>query len=219
MKLLLVEDDLNIVSVLEHALNREGFAVHCETQGGNVLNIIQSFEPELLVLDLGLPDMDGIDLLRKIRRRYAALSVLVLTARDSLTSKVDALDLGADDYLTKPFEMPELLARLRVLGRRLGTATSSEITIDDVTLNTSAHSLQVNDVQITLSRREYMVLKALMENKGRIQSREAIESKLYGWGEEIGSNTVEVHVSHLRKKLPNGFIKTIRGVGYTISSK
>lgn len=217
MKLLLIEDDRALADGLSQALQRERFVVTSAHSGRTALEEYEAFQPDLVVLDLGLPDLDGIGVLKKLREKRSTVPVLVLTARDALDDKVKALDLGADDYLVKPFEMAELLARLRVLARRLGTASSSEIILGRVTLDTASHKVTVGGADVSLPRREYMTLKALMENAGRVQTKEMLEHHLYGWGEEVGSNTVEVHVSNLRKKLPEGFIKTIRGVGYTVS--
>lgn len=217
MKLLLIEDDRALVEALSLALKSEEFIVSSALSGKQALDLFVSFQPDIVVLDLGLPDMDGTQVLKRLRSKQGKLPILVLTARDDVSDKVSALDFGADDYLVKPFDMPELLARLRVLSRRLGTATSSEIIIGQVVLDTASHHVMVSDAKTSLPRREYMTLKVLMENAGRIQTKEKIESQLYGWGEEIGSNAVEVHISNLRKKLPEQFIRTIRGVGYTIN--
>ena len=168
------------------------------------------------MLDLGLPDMDGQDVLKAIRKLDAALPVLILTARASLEDKVAGLDNGADDYLAKPFETDELLARLRVFERRLSSFKHAGLTIGEVTMDSKALTVTVSGAEIELSRREFMLLKTLMENAGRVQTRDSLESKLYSWGEEIASNAIEVHIHHLRKKLPDQFIKTVRGVGYTI---
>jgi DNA-binding response OmpR family regulator len=160
--------------------------------------------------------MGGLDVLKLIRKVKPSLPTLILTARSSLDDKVNALDSGADDYLPKPFEMMELLARLRVMSRRLNTAVSSRVRVGDVVLDTAAHSLSVNGLDIRLPKKEYMTLKILMENAGRVKTKAMLESNLYDWGESIGSNAIEVHISHLRKKLPNNFIHTIRGIGYTV---
>ncbi len=213
---MLVEDDANLSAGLVKALLAEGFSVNAVADGRSALNAIIA-QPDIVVLDLGLPDMDGGQVLKQLRLKHKELPVLVLTARDAVEEKVKVLDLGADDYLAKPFEMPELLARLRVLARRLGTASSSTISIGGITLDVTAHVVRHQDELLSLSRREYMLLLALMESSGRVQTKDMLESKLYGWGEEISSNAIEVHVSNLRKKLPSHFIRTIRGVGYTIA--
>ncbi len=218
MNILLVEDDAPLARGLQRALRHEGFSVNHVDCGREAINSVASTLPDMVILDLGLPDMDGMAVLKQLRNNGHKLPVLILTAREGLNDTVTALDGGADDYLSKPFEMDELLARLRVLTRRLGTSQSSRIAQGAVTLDTASHAVCVGDSDVSCSRREYMLLKALMENTGRIQTREALESKLYGWGEEVASNTIEVHISHLRKKLPAGFIQTVRGVGYTINS-
>ena len=145
-----------------------------------------------------------------------ATQVLILTARDSTDAKVQGLDHGADDYLTKPFARAELLARLRVLERRLGNSASATIEVGALRLDTRTQEVDVGGEPLALSRREYMVLKALVEKVGVIQTRDALETRLYGWGEEVASNAIEVHIHHLRKKLPDGFIKTLRGIGYMV---
>lgn len=217
MKILVVEDDPTLAAGLAKALTHAGFAVDSVANGGDAIHHVAALAPDLVVLDLGLPDMDGVELLKRLRHKHKALPILILTARARLDDKIGALDLGADDYLAKPFEMPELLARLRVLARRVSTASSSVVQIGAVVLDLAAHSLNVDGAEIPMKRREFMVLKALMENAGRIQTKEMIENKLYGYGEEIASNAIEVHISNLRKKLPKGFIQNVRGVGYSIS--
>jgi DNA-binding response OmpR family regulator len=219
MKILIVEDDATLATGLTKALAHEGFAVDGAANGKDAIHYVAALSPDLVVLDLGLPDMDGVELLKLLRRKYATLPILILTARDKLDDKIGALDLGADDYLAKPFEMAELLARLRVLARRISTASSSVIQIGPVALDIAAHSLAVDGVEIPMKRREFMVIKALMENVGRIQTREMLENKLYGYGEEVSSNAVEVHISNLRKKLPKDFIQNVRGVGYSINQR
>lgn len=217
MRILLVEDDISLADGLQTALRREGFAVDHVATGKAALHVLQTDAPDLMILDLGLPDMDGLEVLKRLRSAEGGPLVLVLTARDTTEDKVYGLDRGADDYLAKPFEMPELLARLRALERRITAVRTSEITVGPVVLDTLTHRVSVNGNSLDLPRREYMLLKVLMENPGRVQSRESLESKLYGWGEELSSNSIEVHIHHLRKKIPADFIKTIRGVGYTVS--
>jgi len=217
MKVLLVEDDAALANGLCKALAREGFAVDHVARGSDAISHALALIPDLIVLDLGLPDMDGVDVLKRLRQRDRILPILILTAREGIDDKVLALDSGADDYLAKPFNMAELLARLRVMSRRLGIASNSLIEVGSVVLDTASHSLKVDGgAAVLLSRREFMVIRALMENAGRVQTRVVLEHKLYGEGEEIASNAIEVHISNLRKKLPKGFIKNIRGVGYTV---
>ncbi len=216
MQILLVEDDTLLAEGIVSALSRAGFAVNWLETGKAAAAQVVAEPPDILLLDLGLPDMDGIDILKLVRHKKLPTQVLILTARDSTDAKVIGLDSGADDYLTKPFAVDELLARLRVLERRLGNATSSLITIGSLSLNTNQHQALLDGVELNLSRREYMLLKALVENVGVIQTREGLETKLYSWDDDIASNAVEVHIHNLRKKLPPNFIKTLRGIGYMV---
>jgi DNA-binding response OmpR family regulator len=182
----------------------------------HAIQVVKTEPPDIVILDLGLPDIDGLEVLKQLRKINAALPVLLLTARDTIEDKVTGLDAGADDYLPKPFDMPELLARLRVLERRLGTAQSNEIIIGDVALSTTSHQVLFQGEELELSKREYMLLKALMESAGKVQTRNSLESKLYSWDDSVASNALEVHIHNLRKKLGTEFIKTVRGVGYTV---
>lgn len=216
MQVLLVEDDASLASGLCRALAREGFVANPVSNGSAALHVVDVDPPDIVVLDLGLPDMDGLDVLRRIRQRNPTLPVLILTARSSVDARVSGLDRGADDYLPKPFETPELVARLRVIGRRLSTTQDSRIRVGSVELDTVTQQVFCDGKPVDLPRREYMVLKALMENVGKIQTREQLESRLYSWGQEVASNAIEVHVHHLRKKLGGELIRTVRGVGYTI---
>ncbi|HCU66901.1 MAG TPA: DNA-binding response regulator [Rheinheimera sp.] len=217
MRILLVEDDMDLAQGLQLALREQGFTVNQVSLGQQALASIRSQDCDAVVLDLGLPDIDGLDVLKITRQKYAKLPVLVLTARDGVDDRIRGLDLGADDYLVKPFAMSELFARLRVIERRLGTASSHLIRLQNVELDASAHQVAVDGAVLSLSRREYMLLKVLMESAGRIKTREQLEASLYAWGEEVASNALEVHISNLRKKLPKDFIKTVRGVGYSVS--
>jgi len=216
MRILLVEDDRSLANGLQTALRREGLAVDHVTTGKAALQAVQADAPNLIILDLGLPDMDGLEVLNSLRSGQQAPLVMVLTARDTTADKISGLDRGADDYLAKPFEMPELLARLRALERRITAVQTSDISIGQVMLDTLTHTVSVGGQAIDLPRREFMLLKALMENPGHVMSREKLESRLYGWGEELASNSIEVHIHHLRKKIPADYIKTIRGIGYTV---
>jgi DNA-binding response OmpR family regulator len=217
MRILLVEDDMPLALGLQQSLRHEGFVVNHVNNGKAAISALSVPDQDLVILDLGLPDIDGLEVLKGARNRKLEIPVIILTARDSIDDKVKGLDFGADDYLVKPFEISELLARLRVIERRLGTAKSALMTYSDVTIDTAAHKVFIKDKEMKTSKKEYMVLKALMENAGRIQSREQIESRLYEWGEEVASNAVEVHIHNLRKKLPEKFIQTVRGVGYTVN--
>lgn len=217
MRILLVEDDIQLAQGLQQSLRHDGFVVNHVDNGKAAISALLVPDQDMVILDLGLPDIDGLTVLNCTRDRKQDIPVIILTARDSLEDKVKGLDFGADDYLVKPFEMNELLARLRVIERRLGTAKSALIVCSQVSIDTAAHKVFLNNDEINTSKKEYMVLKALMENAGRIQSREQIESRLYEWGEEVASNAVEVHIHNLRKKLPVKLIKTVRGVGYTVN--
>jgi len=219
MQILLVEDDRPLALGLQKALQIQGYAVNHVENGNAALHVIATEKPDILVLDVGLPDISGLDVLKKLRKTETALPVLLLTARDSTDDKVAGLDSGADDYLAKPFEMSELLARLRVLERRLTSTKTSTINIGKVCLDTIEQHVTYEEKQVDMARREYMLLKRLMENAGRIQTRESLETKLYSWGEEVSSNALEVHIHHLRKKLGSDFIKTVRGVGYKINTE
>lgn len=216
MLILLVEDDRSLASGLLKALSHEGFVTNHVSEGQAALHVVATEPPDIVILDLGLPDMDGLDVLRAIRKNHPILPVLVLTARASVDARVSGLDGGADDYVSKPFEIPELIARLRVIERRLGTSAASELTVGSVTLDTIAMTVKFDGIQLDMARREYTILKSLMENAGRVQTREQLETRLYAWGEEVSSNAIEVHIHHLRKKLGSDVIKTVRGVGYTI---
>ena len=216
MQILLIEDDQLLADGIINALKRASYSIlHCQ-QGQLALNTLRTEKPDLIILDLGLLDMDGLTFLTQIRHQKNTIPVLILTARDGLPDKISGLDKGADDYLTKPFEIQELLARLRVLERRSTQNISSTITIGPVYLDTSAQTVSIDQEPLTLSRREYMLLKALVERCGSIQTKDNLEHKLYSWGEEISSNAIEVHIHNLRKKLPDGFIQTVRGMGYLV---
>ncbi|HET6564758.1 MAG TPA: response regulator [Xanthomonadales bacterium] len=217
MLILLVEDDSSLSKALQQALQKQGYSVNAVARGRAALHVVQTEAPDIVILDLGLPDMDGLAVLKGIREIQVDLPVLLLTARSSLDDKISGLDGGADDYLSKPFEMTELFARLRVLERRLSTSKSAGIRVGDVVLDINHGAVLLRDEPVELSRREYMLLKSLMENAGRVQTRNTLETRLYSWGEEVSSNALEVHIHHLRKKLGAQFITTVRGVGYKVA--
>jgi DNA-binding response OmpR family regulator len=218
MSILLVEDDKALAAGLLEALRKEGLAINHVATGADALHVIEAEKPDIVILDLGLPDMDGLTVLRKLRKHDTELPVLLLTARDTLGDKISGLDSGADDYLAKPFDMQELLARLRALGRRVNTAGANVINVGDVSLDAASQVVTINGEAVELARREFMLLKVLLENTGKVQTRDSLESKLYSWGEEVASNALEVHIHHLRKKLGPDFISTVRGVGYTVKA-
>lgn len=218
MNILLVEDDPILATGLVKILQDNGFIVNHVSQGNHAISVVKTDPPDMVILDLGLPDISGIDVVKALRPKFASIPVLMLTARDSTESKVQGLEAGADDYLTKPFDIKELIARLHVFERRLSTVNSNQLTIGEVCLDIQANQASVNGIALSLSRRELMLLKALMESAGKILSKEQLESKLYHWGEDISSNTIEVHIHNLRKKLHKDFIKNIRGIGYTIQA-
>jgi len=219
MHILVIEDDQALAAGLCTALRRKSYAVNLVGTGKDALHVIRTETPDIAILDLGLPDMDGIDVLKQARREHPALQILVLTARSHIDEKIIGLDSGGDDYLAKPFEITELFARLRVLERRLGSANSTDISVGEISLNTVTNSVLSNGVELELSRREFMLLRSLMENVGRVQTRNTLETRLYGWGEEVASNALEVHIHNLRKKLGADFIKTVRGVGYRVNQQ
>lgn len=216
MRLLLVEDDQQLSQSLSKALKRDGFSLLTVKNGHDAIVSAEYEQVDIVILDLGLPDMDGIDVLKKIKAKKSACRVLVLTARDQLTDKVKGLDAGADDYLVKPFEYDELAARVRVLERSLSHQDGALLQIGELIIDPAGHVASLEGNDLNLSKKEYMLLKALMESAGRIQTKESLEAKLYDYGEEVMSNSIEVHIHHLRKKIPKGFIKTVRGIGYTI---
>ena len=206
MQILLVEDDLSLADGLQQALKQEGITINHVARGQEALHVVKSFPPDIMILDLGLPDMDGLEVVSILRKEKMTLPILILTARGSVNDKVSGLDVGADDYLAKPFEMPELLARIRVLERRISTTTASnDIVVGNVSLDPKGMQVKVDGKDIILSKSEYMLLKALIQNAGRILTRDNLESQLYSWGEEV------------RKKIGSDFIKTVRGVGYTVN--
>ncbi|WP_076418374.1 response regulator [Colwellia sp. UCD-KL20] len=217
MKILLVEDDIPLAQGLKQSLHNESYTINWVEKGHEAVNAVLTEDFDSVILDLGLPDIDGLDVLRKIKEKNKHIPVLILTARDGVENKVKGLDLGAEDYLAKPFDIAELLARLRVIERRIGTNQDNTIVINNIKLDSKAQQILIDDESVNFSRREYMIVKSLMENAGRINSKASLENKLYEWGEEVCSNTIEVHVHNIRKKLPKTFIKTVRGVGYIVS--
>lgn len=214
MKILLVEDDPSLASGLQVALRRANYTVEHVGDGPAAIQALALTQFDLMVLDLGLPTLDGTAVLKALRARDNPIPVLVLSARDSTRDRVQGLDLGADDYLTKPFELDELLARMRVLLRRRSGRQVNQLTLGQLSLNPESLSATWEGRPVELQRLEFMLLLQLAENPQRVFNRAQLEESLYGWGEGAESNTIDVHVHHLRRKITPGVIKTIRGVGY-----
>lgn len=217
MKLLLVEDDPLLGDGLRAALGKAGFLVTWVRDGRTALDAIGTGGFAVMVLDIGLPGMSGMDVLRELRQADNSLPVLMLTARDSTRDKVVSLDRGADDYLVKTADMEELIARLRALIRRAGHGKGGSVQVGDLSLDLVSHSVTLKDQTILVSTREFAVLRALMEGVGRVLTRGQLEATLYGWNRNVDSNAIEVHIHNLRQKLGAETIKTVRGVGYTIA--
>lgn len=217
MRILLVEDDLQLGDGLTVGLRQSGFAVDW-VRDGEMADLALSTETfDLLVLDLGLPKLSGMEVLKRLRGRNQMLPVLILTARDATGDKVLGLDAGADDYLVKPIDLDELAARIRALTRRTAGRAAPLLTHGDLALDPAAHTVTLAGQIVELSSREFSLLQMLLENTGRVLSRSQLEQSVYGWHDEPESNALEVHIHHLRKKLGSHLIRTLRGVGYTIA--
>jgi two-component system OmpR family response regulator/two-component system response regulator QseB len=216
MRLLLVEDDEILGDGLVAGLKMEGYAVDWLTNGKLADEALKINSYELIVLDLNLPDMDGLDILRALRNRKDETPVMVLTAKDTIPDRVLGLDSGADDFVIKPFELDEVCARLRALARRNEGRSAPTIEYKGIVLDPASHQVTLDDEKIELSQKEFEILSFLMSNLGRVISRSRLEESLYSWDSDIESNTVEVHIHYLRKKLGSAIIRTVRGVGYII---
>jgi DNA-binding response OmpR family regulator len=217
MRLLIIEDDAQLGSGLQAVLNQRGHAVDWVQDGITANHVLCHENYDLAVLDLQLPELSGQELLVKLRSNKNTIPVLVLSGKSQLNDRVNLLNSGADDYLVKPFEIDELYARIKALHRRNRGHGSAQIRVNDLCLDPNTHRVTVDEREVNLSNREFRILQLLMENAGRVISRNQLEQSLYGWGGEIESNTVEVHIHHIRKKLKTNPIRTIRGVGYIIS--
>ncbi|MDR8726185.1 response regulator [Burkholderia pseudomultivorans] len=216
MRVLLVEDDPLIGSGLEQGLKQEGFAVDWVKDGDAASLALRSTGYGLLLLDLGLPNRDGLSVLAALRRRDETLPAIIITARDGVPDRIAGLDSGADDYLVKPFVLEELLARIRAVNRRHAGRAQTTLAIGALRLDPVKHQVWLNDDEVPLSPKEFVLLHELMRDPGAVISREQFEERLYSWGEEIESNAVQVHIHNLRKKLGHDMIRTVRGVGYRI---
>ena len=220
MQLLIVEDEVRIVDILRSALSRAGFAVDSVGRCDDARTALEINPYDAAILDLGLPDGDGLKLLKDIRRHGSAVPILVLTARDAVEHRVAGLDSGADDYLVKPFAMSELIARTKALLRRPGGALGTTLWIGNIVFDTIGRDVRIDDAALSLTRREVAILEHLMRRLGRVVPKAVLEEKLYGMDDELESNAIPVHVHHLRRKLlesgATAEIHTVRGVGYLL---
>jgi DNA-binding response OmpR family regulator len=216
MRILLAEDDEQLGEGLSFGLKELGHRVDWVQDGAAALQALNSDSLDVLILDLGLPEVDGLTVLKQLRKQKSNLPVLVLTARDTLEARIEGLDLGADDYVIKPFDLLEVNARLRAISRRREGRSEPLIEHGDLILNPASREVSMAGQPIALSSYEYAVLETLITHSGRILSRQFLEESLYGWDEGVESNALEVYIHHLRKKLGKSLIKTVRGVGYSI---
>ena len=217
MRALLVEDDPLLGDGIKTALQREGYTVDWFMLGREAISAIGNETFSVLILDLGLPDMDGMQVL-KLLRRQSTLPILILTARDAVEDRIGGLDAGADDYVLKPFNLQELLARLRVVMRRSEGRTSQILALGALTIDEVLHAVSWRGKDVKLGRREYALLLELARHPDRVLSRPRLENLLYGWDGEVDSNALEVHIHHLRKKLAKHLIVNVRGIGYRLDS-
>ncbi len=217
MRVLLVEDDPMIGRAVETGLHDAGYAVDWVRDGAEAELAVGTGVYDLALLDLGLPRRDGLEILKGVRRSGEKLPILIITARDSVADRIAGLDAGADDYLVKPFDLDELLARARAVIRRQRGRSSPEIAYGTLTVDPVTREVTFQGVAVELSAREFAVLEALMQEPGAVVSRDKLEDAVYGWGEEVGSNSIEVHLHHLRRKLSAELIRNVRGVGYRIA--
>ena len=216
MRVLLVEDDRMLGTAVQQALHDASYAVDWVVDGALASAALDTHDYELVLLDLGLPRRDGIEVLRRLRAQGDATPVLVITARDSVDQRIEGLDIGADDYLGKPFAVGELLARMRALARRNAGAISSTLTNGVITLELATKLAVVDGTSQILSHREFALLQALMLRPGAVLSRAQLEQSIYGWGEEVESNAVDVIIHGLRRKLGADSIRNVRGLGWRV---
>jgi two-component system response regulator QseB len=217
VRALLVEDDPMIGKAVAEGMQGDGYAVDWVRDGLDAQSALMHDVYDVALLDLGLPRKDGLELLKHLRRAGLELPVLIITARDAVADRIAGLDAGADDYLVKPFDLEELLARTRALIRRRAGRAAPEIRYGALTLDPVKRRVVFRGRCVELSAREFAVLEALAREPGAVISRSKLEESVYGWGEEVGSNTVEVHLHHLRRKLDARLIRNVRGVGYRIA--
>ncbi|SJN59985.1 response regulator [Vibrio ruber] len=216
MRLLLVEDDVLLGQSMVTALSRQGYTVDWLERGAGVVTALKTEQFTAIILDLMLPDIGGFEVLKAVRRAGYSLPIMILTARDEIQDRVKGLDGGADDYLVKPFALEELLARLRVMIRRLSGATDSQVEVGDLVLSLDRQVVLFQGQALKLTNNEFKLLASLMNHAGRVMSKEQLQQSLHGWDEGSSDNAIEVHIHNLRKKVPGNVIKNIRGVGYII---
>jgi two-component system response regulator QseB len=219
MRLLLIEDDTALGEGIHQALVREGYTVDWLKDGASALHALLSESFDLAILDLGLPRLDGLSVLRSLRDSGSALPILVLTARDATQDRIAGLDAGADDYLVKPFDVSELKARLRALLRRSAGRARVLIEHAGICLDPSSQQVTYQRAPVALTPKEYQLLHELLSPPGRVLTRDRLTQLLYGWNEEAESNTLEVHIHNLRKKFSSELIRTVRGVGYLVEER
>ncbi|SDV51621.1 response regulator [Chitinasiproducens palmae] len=217
MRVLLIEDDEMIAAGVTKALRADGWAVDWAADGASGANNAANAIYDIVLLDLGLPRRDGLEVLGGMRRAGVTTPVLILTARDAVADRVKGLNAGADDYLVKPFDLDELAARMRALTRRHAGRGEATLRVGRLTIDTSSRAVTCDGSEVVLSAREYTLLEALASRPGAVLSKAQLEDKIYGWGEEVGSNTIEVYVHALRKKLGADVIRTVRGLGYAMA--
>jgi two-component system response regulator QseB len=216
MRVLLVEDDELLGDGVRVGLSQFGYTVDWVKDGLTAQQVLLTENFDTIILDLGLPKRSGIEVLKTVRSKNVPTPVLILTADDSVENKVKCLDTGSDDYLVKPFDFGELCARIRALQRRNAGRAESTISYANIALDPASHSVHLDGAPVAISRREFALLQKLLENVGRVLSREQLTQSLYGWGDDIDSNALEVHIHNLRKKFGTQIIRTIRGVGYMV---
>lgn len=216
MKLLLIEDDQLLGDAIKQGLIQDGHTVDWITDGVNGEVALETEPFEVCILDLGLPRKTGLEVLASVRKKKIDVKIIILTALDRPEDKVAGLDAGADDYLTKPFDMSELTARLRALQRRSTGRTSNLIIHKNVSIDPSSHTVEVDGQNVVIPPKEFSLLQKLIENVGKVVTKDSLEQALYNWDSTVDSNALEVHIHHLRRKLGNDFIRTVRGVGYII---
>lgn len=219
MRILLVEDDHSLGEGMRMALKPEGYVVDWVSDGKQALHALLNETFDLVILDLGLPNLDGISVLKQTRSSFNNVPVIILTARDAIEDRISGLDAGADDYLVKPFDITELKARIRAQLRRHSGRVGSKLSYSGIELDPSAKQVIYQGMPVSLTRREYTLLHEMMNQPGHVFTRDTLQQLLYGWEDDVESNTLEVHVHHLRKKLFPKIVRTVRGIGYVLDKE